>query len=753
MVVLRSKKNVSKTRSKTSLRSRANIRSRTKTNVKSKSRSRTRKFMRGGANTKINTGVKFVPASKNFAIPPADVGKVGRLTKGFETFGTSGARHKVNTGSPKKLPTNLQAFNELHPSQLMSKDRWKAMSDAASKQAKTSDITTGSMPSAFTTRKYSPEDMGWATGWTGQGQVPRPGPGKGPVTYVGALPVIKDIGRGVETPEPFATISVPTSLKNLPKVVKAVPAPAQQVAEQVAQQIQKKSAMPVVSVTPESASVKPAPASASAPASVKPAPASASAPASAPASVKPAPASALAPASVTPVVSATPKPSPAPAQEEYGFGPEINNTPTLSEFKEFKEVRPTTKYDLTFGFNPETGENIRTLSTLNTSLGNATTPSQIVSIPPIQIFEPAGLSSFVKSKKNTKQIEVGPFGFPKIEGPEEAGQFGFPKIEGQEEAGKFGFNTSGVSNPGYMPELPKTGTVNNPEYMSSGELGETQVYKQTLSKNNRVLYPPEFIYPGKPEYAISSDLNRTDYSSLAGDRNIFKKLYGYGGTGYGTLYRKSSESDESGKSGEYFNVVGAEKKPKDTGYFNVLPDNPENPEKSFTPSASNSRTNAEAAVMNKAIRNSIAFKKNINQSTYNRTKLMGINTRSSAVIEKEAKKVAKANQKRNALRSLNNLIATAQKNLGNTPPLQRSTKKSKLKLNLNNANALRQQLELNATLKQRGEEAVRKAREANAKARAANANVAERMAILERQKAELEAIQAKVKQAKAERNQ
>jgi hypothetical protein len=245
MVVLRSKKNVSKTRAKTRSRSRAraNIRSRTKTNFKSKSRSRTRKFMRGGANAPPkfgNTGVK----------PDLGSGSV-RVKTGNSGTILSSVKQSYNPPSNATLKRQQRlvsgvntSSNQAHPIKI-DQETWRKATTEAQKMARLGQQGVG----AATTSTGLPKVFGvpvkpieinskWTTGWTGS----RPaksgtGEGQGRVTGVGPLQsniqdIYRIVGPGVEK----KTINTSAFAKPLKT------SPAQKIAEQVADQIQVKTA-------------------------------------------------------------------------------------------------------------------------------------------------------------------------------------------------------------------------------------------------------------------------------------------------------------------------------------------------------------------------------------------------------------------------------------------------------------------------------------------------------------------------------
>ena len=239
MVVLRSKKNVSKTRAKTRSRSRANNRSRTKTNVKSKSKSRTRKFMRGGATAppKFNTDIKpdLGSGSVNFKVKTVNPGEI--LLKVASSNPPSNAT--LQRQKSQRLVSGVSTFgNEVHLKKI-APPVWQKTSVEAQQIASLGQKGVG----AAATFTGLPKDFGeplpvtaknseWVEGWPGS----RPtnsgtGVRHGRVTDVGALKSgPSDIFRIVR---PRAeTNNINTS------VFAEQPRPAQKVAEQLAEKIQ-----------------------------------------------------------------------------------------------------------------------------------------------------------------------------------------------------------------------------------------------------------------------------------------------------------------------------------------------------------------------------------------------------------------------------------------------------------------------------------------------------------------------------------
>ena len=238
MVVLRSKKNVSKTRSRS--RSRANIRSRTKTNVKSKSRSRTRKFMRGGANAvpkfSINTGGVSVKNLKSgFESSPSSNSGPQKFNK-MSSFDPS----KVKTSNPadvlagvgKKFSSAMPQSNQqqklLSPEELKAKafskkakregqhpilenpELFIESSKAARDRAKVSAFTTttGAPATLGVIKEYNPVLNTKLVGWT---------KGLNPMGKVTGVSNTEMFGRAriVNTPEPQINLP-PTTMSKQP---------------------------------------------------------------------------------------------------------------------------------------------------------------------------------------------------------------------------------------------------------------------------------------------------------------------------------------------------------------------------------------------------------------------------------------------------------------------------------------------------------------------------------------------------------
>jgi hypothetical protein len=217
MVVLRSKKNVSKTSSRS--RSRANIRSRTKTNFKSKSRSRTRKFMRGGANapSKFNTGGVSVKNLKSgFESPHSSISGPPKLRTPFSSFDPS----HVKTSNPATILKRVtNEFSSAKPAKTKSSFRQRALhieqhpkmtnplafiesSREAGQMARlgqqgvgAATTVTGAPATLGEINKYNPATHKNVVGWT---------TGPNPMSKVTGVSNTESFGRAriVSTPEP-----------------------------------------------------------------------------------------------------------------------------------------------------------------------------------------------------------------------------------------------------------------------------------------------------------------------------------------------------------------------------------------------------------------------------------------------------------------------------------------------------------------------------------------------------------------------